>query len=74
MQVGLGLNIQTGDQFARGQQSEGAMPAGQRENGGAAAPADRDEPQPSASEPPSVPEPMDEQSEEEKVIGHLFDC
>ena len=50
------------------------MPAGQRENGGAAAPADRDEPQPSASEPPSVPEPMDEQSEEEKVIGHLFDC
>jgi hypothetical protein len=71
MQVGLGLNIQTGDQFARGQQSEGAMPAGQRENGGANAPADRDEPQPSAAEPQSTPEPMDEQSEEEKVIGRL---
>ena len=71
-QVGLGLNIQTGDQFARGQQSDDAMPAGQRENGGASAPADRDEPQPSAAEPQSTPEPMDEQSEEEKVIGILW--
>jgi tetratricopeptide (TPR) repeat protein len=48
------------------------MPAGQRENGGANAPADRDEPQPSAAEPQSTPEPMDEQSEEEKVNGILW--
>lgn len=65
LQVGLGLNMQTGDQFAEEQRAGGAAPQGQRENGGASAPA-REE-KPSVPAPQPAAQPLPEQSEEEKV-------